>query len=106
MVAVAAVAGAIGRAGDVAVAGADGKPVTVALFSDPTNARHPTMFFTMPVGFAYQSATLNVYREPLTIEPGKPLVLCYGVALWDGRVGAEQVDAAYKEWVAARNPVK
>jgi hypothetical protein len=56
----------------------------------------------MPVGFAYQSATLNVYREPLTIEPGKPLALCYGVALWDGKVGAEQVEAAYKEWVAAR----
>jgi hypothetical protein len=77
----------------------DGKPVTVALFSDPTNASRPTVFFTMPVGFAYQSATLNVYREPLTIEPGKPLLLHYGVALWDGKVGAEQVDAAYKEWL-------
>lgn len=84
----------------------EGKPVTVALFSDPTNARHPTMFFTMPVGFAYQSATLNVYREPMTIEPGKPLALRYGVALWDGKVGAEQVEAAYKEWVAARKPAK
>ncbi len=84
----------------------DGKPVTVAIFSDPNNARHPTTFFTMPVGFAYQSATLNVYREPLTIEPGKPLALRYGVALWDGKVGAEQVGAAYKEWVAARRPAK
>jgi hypothetical protein len=77
----------------------DGKPVTVALFSDPENARHPTTFFTMPVGFAYQSATLNVYREPLTIAPGKPLGLRYGVALWDGKVGADQVEAAYKEWL-------
>ena len=84
----------------------DGKPVTVALFDDPTNPRHPATFFTMPVGFAYQSATLNVYREPLTIEPGKPLALRYGVALWDGKVGAEQVEAAYKEWVASRKPAK
>ena len=80
----------------------NGKPVTVALFSDPGNVRHPATFFTMPAAFAYQSATLNVYREPLTIEPGKPLTLRYGVALWDCKVGAEQVQAAYKEWCAAR----
>jgi len=84
----------------------NGKEVTVALFDDPNNVRHPATFFTMPVGFAYQSATLNEMREPLTVEPGTPLQLRYGVALWDGKAGTEQIEAAYKEWVAARKAAK
>ena len=45
----------------------DGKPVTVALFDHPGNARHPAGMFRMLDPFAYMSATLNLYKEPLEI---------------------------------------
>jgi hypothetical protein len=79
----------------------DGKPVTVALFDHPGNARHPAGMFRMLDPFAYMSATLNLYKEPLEIVAGKPLDLAYGVALWDGEVPAEQVEAMYRQWVEA-----
>jgi sugar phosphate isomerase/epimerase len=79
----------------------DGKPVTVALFDHPGNARHPAAMFRMLDPFAYMSATLNLYREPLEIVAGKPLELAYGVSLWDGEVSAEQVEAMYRRWVEA-----
>ena len=77
----------------------DGKPVTVALFDHPGNARHPAAMFRMLDSFAYMSATLNLYKEPLEIVADKPLDLAYGVALWDGEVPAEQVEAMYRRWV-------
>ena len=77
---------------------ADGKPVTVAMFDDPKNPRYPAWFFTMPAHFAYISATLNLWKEPMTVEAGKPLVLRYGVALWDGVVKPADVEKLYKRW--------
>jgi hypothetical protein len=61
----------------------DGKPVTVAMFDYPENVR-PAWWFIMAKQFAYMSATLNLHREPLVVEAGKPLTLIYGVAVWDG----------------------
>lgn len=81
-------------------ASADGKPVTAALLDAPTNPRHPARMFTMTNPFAYLSATLDLAREPLEIQAGKPVDLCYGVALWDGHVGPAEVRAAYEEWLA------
>ncbi len=81
-------------------AAADGKKVTVAMFDHPDNPRHPAKMFTMSAPFAYISATLNLWKEPMTIEAGKPLVLRYGVALWDGEVTAEKVEKVYQKWVA------
>ena len=78
---------------------ADGKPVTVAVFDDPSNARHPARMFTMSPPFAYIAATLNLWKEPLRVEAGKPLELRYGVALWDGTVEPAQVEAVYQNWV-------
>ena len=78
---------------------ADGKPVTVAVFDAPDNARHPARMFTMSPPFAYLAATLNLWKEPLRVEAKKPLELRYGVALWDGTVEPEQVEAAYQRWV-------
>ena len=46
--------------------------------------------FRMLDPFAYLSATLNLYKEPLEIVAGKPLELAYGVALWDGEIPAER----------------
>jgi hypothetical protein len=80
-------------------ASADGKPVTVAMFDSPGNPRHPATWFTMDQGFAYLSATLDLSRQPLTIEPGKPLKLRYHVAVWDGKVDAAKIAAVYGDVV-------
>lgn len=79
---------------------ADGKVVTVAMFGHPANPRHPTTWFTMAKPFAYLSATLRLHEEPLKVLPGKPLLLRYGVALWEGRVETDKIDAIYQHWVA------
>ena len=81
-------------------AAADGKTVTVATFDHPQNARHPARMFTMTVPFAYLSATLNLWKEPLTLAAGKPLALCYGAALWDGKIETADVEKVYQQWVA------
>jgi hypothetical protein len=80
------------------VAKADGKVVTVAMFDYPDNVRHPATWFTMEKPFAYISATLALHKEPLKITPGEPLMLRYGVALWDGQVSPEQIEKAYRRW--------
>jgi len=79
-------------------ASANGKLVTIAMFDDPNNPRHPTRWFTMEKPFAYLSATLNLHREPLKIEAGKPLVLRYGVAVWDGRVESDRIEKLCRKW--------
>ena len=77
---------------------ADGKVVTVAMFDHPSNIR-PAQWFTMYEPFSYLSATLNLYREPLTINADKPLTLRYGVAVWDGQVDREQIERVYQGWL-------
>lgn len=76
-------------------AAVDGKPVTVAMFGSPTNPR-PTTWFTMAKPFAYISATLNLHAEPLVVPAEEGLVLQYAVVAWDGKVGPEQIGAAYR----------
>jgi len=76
---------------------ADGKPVTVAMFDCPGNARHPATWFTMDSRFAYLAATLNLSREPLVVEAGNPLTLRYAVALWDGHVEPETIEKLYRQ---------
>ena len=80
-------------------ANADGKPVTVAMFDDRANPRHPATWFTMEK-FAYVSATLNLKQQALRVESGKPLELRYGVALWDGKVEKARIDQLYQRWLA------
>jgi methane monooxygenase PmoA-like len=75
---------------------ADGKPVTVAMFDCPKNPRHPATWFTMDSRFAYLAATLDLSKQPLVVEAGKPLELRYGVALWDGQVSIDQIHATYR----------
>jgi hypothetical protein len=76
----------------------DGKPVTLAMFDHPDNAR-PATWFTMTQSFAYVAATLNLPNEPMTLAAGKPLHLRYGVALWDGKVGPDVIQQAYLQWI-------
>jgi hypothetical protein len=80
----------------------EGKPVTIAMFNHPTNAR-PATWFTMAKPFAYMSATLNLHKEAMTVDAAKPLHLCYGVAVWDGTVSRNVVAAQYGEWLKRTN---
>jgi hypothetical protein len=48
--------------------------------------------------FAYLSATLNLWKEPLVLKAGEKLKLNYAVALWDGETPAEQVETLYQKW--------
>ncbi|MGA2501696.1 MAG: DUF6807 family protein, partial [Tepidisphaeraceae bacterium] len=77
----------------------DARPVTVALFDHPKNPRHPNCAFTMTNPFSYQSLTLNLWKEPMTLEAGKSLSLKYGVAAWDGHVDKETIQRAYDQWL-------
>ena len=74
------------------------KDVTVAMFDHPKNARHPATWFTMHKPFAYLSATLGLHEKPLEIDK-KGLNVCYGVALWDGKVSKERIEKLYKKWI-------
>jgi len=71
--------------------------VTAAMFDHPDNFR-PATWFTMSQGFAYLSATVNVWRDPLTLSKDAPLKLRYAVALWDGKTPPEAVAAAWAGW--------
>jgi hypothetical protein len=77
---------------------ADGKVVTVALFDHPANPRHPAVMFTMARPFAYQSATLNLWKQPMKVSADAPLDLRYGVAVWDGKIERAEIERAYEEW--------
>jgi hypothetical protein len=78
------------------------KPVTVAVFDSPDNPRHPATWFTMTSPFAYLAATLRLHEEPLVIPQGEALTCCYGLALWDGKIGKENIDEAYRKWLELR----
>ncbi len=77
---------------------ADGKTVTAAMFDDPRNPR-PALWFTMQTPFAYLSATVNTWKEPLELTAGQGAELRYGVALWDGEPSAEQIEALCRRWL-------
>jgi hypothetical protein len=53
----------------------------------------------LDLGFAYLSATLNLSKQPLKIESGKPLSLRYAVAVWDGPVEKSKIDALHRRLV-------
>ena len=78
---------------------AEGKPVTVAIFDQARNFRHPAKMFTMSKPFAYLSATRNEWKEPITIKAGKSLDLSYAVAVWDGAVDKKTVEKLYQRWL-------
>ena len=82
---------------------AEGKEVTVAMFDDPDNERHPATWFTMSKPFAYLSATLNLHEPAvggLKVVSGEPLVLRYAVAIWDGRAKTDDIEKLYKRSIA------
>jgi len=79
------------------------RAVTVAMFDHPQNPRHPATWFTMAKPFAYLCATLALSAERTQVAAGRPLRLCYGVALWDDLAGTDRIEAQYRSWLAATN---
>ena len=75
------------------------KIVTVAIFDHPSNLRHPAKMFTMSDPFTYLSATLNLWKEPFILKASQPLDLRYGVAAWDGKIDADQIEKVYEQWL-------
>lgn len=73
------------------------KFVTVAIFDHPGNFRYPAIKFTMSQPFAYLATTLN-WKAPFQLKAGVPLDLCYGVAVWDGKMDAAQIERACRQW--------
>ncbi len=76
----------------------EGKDVTVAMFDNPGNMRYPAMWFMMARPFGYLSATMNLHEEPLEVD-AKGVDLCYGIAVWDGKVDSVDVEKMYKKWL-------
>ena len=56
------------------------------MFDGPKNPR-PALWFTMKDPFAYMSATVNLWKEPMELK--ESMTLTYGVAVWDGVIKAE-----------------
>ena len=83
---------------------AGGRTVTVAMFDHPANPRHPAGIFTMLKPFTYLSTTPNVWKKPLVVEADEPITLCWGVALWDGEVVAEDIQRMYQTWLDLARP--
>jgi hypothetical protein len=80
-------------------AAADGQPLTVAMFDSPENDRHPATWYTLDELFAYLSCTMNLSKEPLILNTGKPRVLRYAVSVWDGEIGAARIEGLYRRWI-------
>lgn len=85
---------------------ADGKKVTAAMLGHPDNACHPTPWFTMGKPFAYLAATINLWKQPMTLAAKGPLKLRYAVALWDGHAEADRIEKLYRQWLTWHPPAK
>jgi hypothetical protein len=85
-------------------AAAEGKPVTVAIFDHPANRPHPATIYTKTNPFIFLAATLNEWQKPVTVKAGKPLYLCYGIAVWDGEVDKATVEKLYGRWLKLAKP--
>ena len=73
----------------------------VTLMDHPSNPNHPAGFHVRGDGWMAASLTLN---EPLTIHPGKPLKLRYGLWVHNGMPAAGEVNAAWDRFAKAVPP--
>jgi hypothetical protein len=72
----------------------------ITLLDHPANPDHPTPFHVRDDGWMGASLTLN---RPLTIEPGKPLRLRYGLWVHSGVPKAGEVEQHWKAF--AKDPL-
>ncbi len=75
-----------------------GAPATIALFDHPSNARSPSVFFSMKRPFAYLSATQAIDKEPLIYRTGDKWELNYLVTIYPEAKAKEALDARAKSW--------
>ncbi len=69
---------------------ADGKPVTVLALAHAANSR-PTLWFTMKTPFSYIAATVNLWKEPVILNPEEEFKLTYFIVVWDGHKSREEI---------------
>src|SRR6185503_6774210 len=67
----------------------------ITLLDHPANPSHPTYFHVRDDGWMGASLT---FEGPLTIEPGKPLVLRYGLYVHAGVPEVEKIEKVWKEF--------
>jgi hypothetical protein len=73
------------------------KPVTVAMFSHPSNVR-PATWFLMLNPYALFSGTLSLHSAPIVLNRDQPMVLRYGIAVWDGAPSSDRIEEVYTSW--------
>ena len=73
----------------------------ITLLDHPANPNHPTPFHVRDDGWMGASLTLN---RPLTIEPGKPLRLRYGLWVHGGVPKKDEVEQHWKAFAKGRLP--
>ena len=80
---------------------ADEQAVTVAVFDHPLNPVPMTAFTMGDAGgpFAYISATMNMHRKPINLKAAESFAVKYRVAVWDGEIPPETIEAQYREFV-------
>lgn len=78
----------------------DGKPVCVAMFGGPENARGQAVFFTMREPFAYLAATQALNKEPIFHSPGNRFRLRYLVTVSSESRTPAQLEERYGAWVS------
>ncbi|GHT26659.1 hypothetical protein FACS18942_04520 [Planctomycetales bacterium] len=82
----------------------NGQQVTVAVLGHPSNPI-PTMVFSMGdagKSFAYLGITLNLHRNPVDVEPEKPLEFRFRIAVWDGETPPEVIEKEYQQFATAK----
>ncbi len=77
----------------------EGKPVCVAMFSGPENARGHAVFFTMREPFAYLAATQSLNQEPIHHSPGNRFRLRYLVTVSSELRTPAQLEERYARWL-------
>ncbi|MCL2744212.1 MAG: PmoA family protein [Planctomycetaceae bacterium] len=79
----------------------NGQPVTATVFGYSSNPI-PTLVFSMGdagKSFAYLGISLNLHRQPVDVEPEKPLTFRFRVAVWDGETAPEVIEKEYQRFV-------
>jgi hypothetical protein len=76
----------------------DGEPVGLAFLDDPNNPRHPTPWYLIrSPEMSYINGAL-LHDEPLVLESGEELTLCYRLVVHPGRWNARRLQKAYDEF--------
>ncbi len=78
------------------------RPVTVAVFGSPGNARGAPRFFSMRKPFTYLAATQSLDREPLVYRAGDRFVLDYLVTVYPGLKTAPVLARRGELWASLR----